>query len=95
MIDEQLLTGRVRLPHGDRQLADPLPIAFAEPAVLVALGMRRSVFLPQQLQRDVLPAHFAVRPAPKSGSDRTTSEGTAGGNSRSSRAGLSMPSGSG
>jgi len=70
IIDEQLLAGRVRLPHGDRQLADPLSVAFAEPAVLVALGMRRFIFLPQQLQRDALLAHFAVRPDPvRLGSD--------------------------
>jgi hypothetical protein len=48
----------VLLAEGDIQLADPLPIAVAELAVLIPLGVGLFVLVPQELQGDTLPLEF-------------------------------------
>jgi hypothetical protein len=46
-VDEQLLAGRVRLPHGRRDGFAPIAVEVAEPTVAVAIGVLGPVFLPQ------------------------------------------------
>ena len=46
-VDEQLLAGRVRLPHGRRDGFAPIAVQVAEPTVAVAIGVLGPVFLPQ------------------------------------------------
>ena len=50
-VQEQLLAGRVGLPHGRRDAVAPFDVEIAEPAVAVAVGMMAAIFLPQQRQR--------------------------------------------
>ena len=70
VVHERLLARPVHLPHDHVDPSPPLPVALAEPAVLVAVRMRRPVLQPQQLQRDALvalklPVHvFPVRLGP-------------------------------
>src|ERR1700691_830155 len=52
-IDEQLLARLVLLPEHDIELASPLLIVVAEVAVAITIGMRLSVFHPEELQRQV------------------------------------------
>ena len=54
IIDKQFLAGRVGLPHGDRQLANPGAVLLAEPAIAIAVRMIGFVFLPQQVKGDTL-----------------------------------------
>ena len=56
VIDEKLIPGAVFLAHGTIQGLAPLPIEFAELAVLVAGGLTLFVFLPQQHEGEVLVA---------------------------------------
>jgi hypothetical protein len=53
-IDKQLLAGAMLLAHHYVPLAFPLLVVVAELTVAVAVGMRRCVLFPQQLQGDVL-----------------------------------------
>jgi len=54
VIDEHLFAGAVLLAQGYVPGAVPLPIQIAEATVTVALLPSLSVFLPQQLQRQIL-----------------------------------------
>ena len=60
VVDEQLLARHVRLPHRDRKPLCPFLVSLAKPTVAAAVWMLRLVFLPQQIERDVLAAKFAV-----------------------------------
>jgi DNA-binding NarL/FixJ family response regulator len=57
---EQLLAGRVGLPHGRRDPVAPFDVEVAEPAVAVAVGMMAAVFLPQQRQRYAAAAQLGM-----------------------------------
>ena len=46
-VDEQLLGGAMRLPHGWRDGLAPLPVKIAKPAVAVTISVLGPVFLPQ------------------------------------------------
>ena len=50
-VDEQLLAGKMRLPHRRRDALPPVAVALAEPAVGVALGVLGAILLPEQSQR--------------------------------------------
>ena len=56
MIDEGLLAGAVFLAQHDVQIARPVPVQLAEPAIVVSFRMGLMMFFPQQLQGDVLAA---------------------------------------
>ena len=60
VIDKQLLAGHMGLPHRRRQPAFPGPIKFAEPAAAVTVGMRGTIFFPDQLQRHALATQLPV-----------------------------------
>jgi hypothetical protein len=60
IIDEQLLPAQIGLAHGHGQAPFPAAIELAEPAVLVPLGVRRNVLVPENLQRDVLALQLAI-----------------------------------
>jgi hypothetical protein len=64
IIDEQLLSGHVRLPHRRRQTAFPGAVQFAKPAAAVTVGMGGAVLLPNQLQRYALAAQLAMNRRP-------------------------------
>ena len=64
IIDEQLLPGRMRLPHRRRDRFAPFAIEIAEAAVTVAVRLLRAVLLPQQHQRHAAPLHLLVDLAP-------------------------------
>ena len=58
------------LPHGRRQARLKSAVELAKPAIAVAVGVRRAMLLPQQLQRHPRPPQFAmdrspVRPRPR------------------------------
>jgi hypothetical protein len=59
-VHEQLLAGRVGLPHGRRDAVAPFDVEVAEPAVAVAVGMMAAVFLPQQCQRYAAAAQLGM-----------------------------------
>ena len=59
-IHEQLLAGRVGLPHGRRDAVAPFDVEIAEPAVAVAVGMQAPVLLPQQRQRHAAAAQLRM-----------------------------------
>ena len=63
-VDEHLLAGDMGLAHGRRQPARPGAVAFAEPAVAVALGLPSAVLLPQQGEGDAWPAQLQVEHCP-------------------------------
>ena len=50
-VDEQLLAGKMRLPHRRRDALPPVAVALAEPAVGVAFGVLGAILLPEQRQR--------------------------------------------
>src|ERR1019366_6895607 len=54
VIDEHLLAGAVCLSEHQIELLQPLPVQIAEPAVAVAFRLTLPLFLPDQLQRQVL-----------------------------------------
>ncbi len=64
IINKLLLTGAVVLAHDHIQLALPGPVVIAEPTVLVALGMGRSVLLPEQEQGDAFELELTVNNEP-------------------------------
>src|SRR5690606_25111881 len=51
VIDEELLAGPVLLAHDEVEAALPGAVALAEAAILVAVGVKRLVLLPQQHER--------------------------------------------
>ena len=57
VIHKGLLAGAVLLAQHDVQIARPVAIHLAEPAIVVAFWIGLMLFFPQQLQGDVLPAH--------------------------------------
>ena len=59
-VHEQLLPGRMGLPHGRRDAVAPFDVEVAEPAVAVAVGMMAPVFLPQQRQRHAAAAQLGM-----------------------------------
>ena len=63
-VDEQLLGGAMRLPHGWRDGLAPLPVKIAKPAVAVTISVLGPVFLPQQLQRHGAPLQLLVDMGP-------------------------------
>src|SRR5207247_1357244 len=72
-VDEQLLTGKMRLPHRRRDALPPVAVPLAEPAVGEASGVLGPVLLPQQSQRHPAPLQLRMdvetspaRPAPHS-----------------------------
>ncbi len=64
VVNEQLLAGRMRLSHADRQLAGPLPVMITESAIEITIRVIRFVLLPQQVEGDALLAHLSMRPCP-------------------------------
>ena len=56
IIDKQLFPGAMLLAQHQIQLSDPTLIQFAEPAVLITVGIGLLVLLPEQLQGEVLMA---------------------------------------
>ena len=54
IIDEGLFTGQMLLPQADVKPLSPPLIQFAKVAVLVPVGVALLVFVPEQLQGDVL-----------------------------------------
>ena len=53
-IDEGLLAGAVVLPQHHVQMARPIAILLAEPAVMSAVGVLLAELLPEELERDAL-----------------------------------------
>jgi hypothetical protein len=64
VIHEQLVAAGMGLAHGDRQLAFPGAVEFAEPGIAIPVGMLLDVFIPQDRQRDVLAPQLAVDASP-------------------------------
>ena len=65
VVDEKLVAGAVLLAHGTIQLLAPLPIEFAELAVLVPGGFAFLVLLPEQHEGEVFVAsQFIVQRLP-------------------------------
>ena len=64
VVDEQLVAAQVGLAHGFTAAFFQLPVELAEAAVAVALGVGLDVFVPQDLQRDVLALHLPVQRRP-------------------------------
>jgi len=58
IVDEELLPGPVLLAKANIQLADPLPIAMAELAILIPLGIGLFVLVPQKLESHAFPLQF-------------------------------------
>ena len=63
-VDEQLLARTVLLAHDHVEAALPAPVGRAEPGVLVAVGVGRLVFHPEQGERDAGPPQLAVDQGP-------------------------------
>lgn len=59
-IDEQFFSRLVCLAHGDIESFYPCPVSQAELAVLVTVGVLSAVFVPEELERHVLPQEFLV-----------------------------------
>ena len=57
-VHEQLLAGRVGLPHSRRDPVAPFDVEIAESAVAVAVEMMAAIFLPQQRQRHAAAAQL-------------------------------------
>ena len=64
VIDEQPLTGGVRLAHCHRQRLFEGSVQLAEPRVAIAARVRGDVFVPQDQQGDVLALQFAMHAGP-------------------------------
>ena len=64
VVDEQLVTGRVRLAHRHRQASLPGAVKLAEARVPVSAGLGADVLLPQDRQRHVLALELAVHRRP-------------------------------
>jgi hypothetical protein len=64
IVDEHLLAGEVVLPHYRRQPTFELAVELTEPAVTVAAGVCRAVFLPQHGQIDPGPLYLADQRGP-------------------------------
>ncbi|OSS18190.1 hypothetical protein BV337_05702 [Pseudomonas syringae pv. actinidiae] len=64
VIDEQLFAGTVFLAHDHIDLGGPEAVVLAEPAVLKALRVGESIFLPEQRQGDAGAARLSVYPRP-------------------------------
>ena len=54
IIDKQILSGAVRLPHHHIDLAEPTTVVFTEPALLKTLGVGRLVLISKKRQRHTL-----------------------------------------
>ncbi|OSR47369.1 hypothetical protein BV324_05638 [Pseudomonas syringae pv. actinidiae] len=64
VIDEELFAGTVFLAHDHIDLGGPEAVVLAEPAVLKALRVGESIFLPEQRQGDAGAARLSVYPRP-------------------------------
>ena len=64
VVDEQPLAGGVRLPHRQRQRLLERPIELAKADVAVPARMGGDVFVPDDLQRDVLALQLAMNRRP-------------------------------
>src|SRR5690606_32550488 len=64
IVHEQLLAGPVVLAHHQVAAPEPLPVALAEPAVLIPVRVTRPVLLPQQEQSHALALELAVDGGP-------------------------------
>ncbi|RML48258.1 hypothetical protein ALQ97_01818 [Pseudomonas savastanoi pv. glycinea] len=64
VIDEELFAGTVFLAHDHIDLGGPEAVVLAEPAVLKALRVGESIFLPEQRQGDAGTAQLSVYPRP-------------------------------
>ncbi len=64
VVDKQLLSGPVGVPHDRIELAPPIPVLAAKPAVLVAIWMGLFVFFPEQEQGDALSLQLLVHGVP-------------------------------
>jgi hypothetical protein len=60
VVDKQLLAGAVGLAHHQIELAGPVTVVVAEPAVGEALRVGDAVLFPQQHQRHAGPAQLLV-----------------------------------
>ncbi len=60
VVDEQLVAGRVILPHRHRQLHRPAAVEVTEATVAIALRITADVFVPKDLQRHMLALQLAV-----------------------------------
>jgi hypothetical protein len=60
VVDEQLLSRPVRLPHRHRQPRLPAAIEFAEPRIPISVRMTRDVLVPHDRQRHVLALEVLV-----------------------------------
>ena len=64
VVDEQLVTGRVRLAHRHRQASLPGAVKLAEARVPISAGLGADVLLPQDRQRHVLALELSVHRRP-------------------------------
>ncbi|RMW01988.1 hypothetical protein ALO99_200118 [Pseudomonas coronafaciens pv. porri] len=64
VIDEQLFASTMLLAHDHVDLGGPKAVVLAEPAVLEALRVSESIFLPEQGQSDAGAAQLRVYPCP-------------------------------
>ena len=64
VVDEHLVSRSVGLPHTHIHRAGKLLIQFAKTAVAVTVGVLQAVFLPQQLQGDMLAAKLGMNMSP-------------------------------
>ncbi len=60
IVDEQLVSGPMRLPHRHRQAALPGPVELAEPGIPIPVRMANDILVPEDRQRDVLALEFPV-----------------------------------
>ena len=64
IVNEQLFASPVVLPHHHVQLAAPVPVPVAEPAVLITVWMLFQIFLPQQELGYAFALEFTMYPLP-------------------------------
>lgn len=60
IVDEQLIAGRVILPHRHRQLHRPTAVKVTISTVAIAVRITADVFVPQDLQRHMLALQLAM-----------------------------------
>jgi hypothetical protein len=64
IIDKQLVAAGMGLPHRHRNPRCPAAVQLAKARIAIPVGMQLDVFVPQDLQRDVLALQLAVKRRP-------------------------------